>query len=178
MRITKNNIKDIYRSTKKNEDVIQSQGYELVKDLFCDNSGMGASDEPALTTSQLEKEIKNLLEIEPVLYCWITGVGQFQVYISVYRKTGKKTSKKIANNTYLLEGKKIMLHDTVILEQKGKYIILNTGGFPTRTTHRRMNEYLPHGVWVYGKDFESYISINGEDKKLVDGMKIEGQLDL
>ena len=178
MKITKNNIEDIFKSAQKSETVLKSQGYELIEDIMADSSGWGSEDEPAYTPTQLKSKILKILEDNPTVYTFITGVGQFQVYISVYKKTGKKTSKKIGNNTYLLGGNKIILHDTVILEQNGDNIILNTGGWSTRTTHDRMNQYLPANIWVHRVKYESKLRINGKDVDLIDGMTVKGYLNI
>jgi len=180
MKITKDNIKDIYKAKKRNAIVIESQGFSEIETFFCDSSGIGLDSEPALTSQQLETKIHKILEKESTIHTWIVASHQFQVYIGVYKKEkGKiKTSKKIANNTYLIDGKKIMLHDTIILEQKGQEIIINTGGWNTRTTHNRINKYLPVNMYVYSKDFTSMISIDGEESELIDGMKVKGKLDI
>ncbi len=56
------------------------KGYEFVEDLFVDNSGFGVPGEAALTRTEFIKKIK-----EGFGYA-ITGVGQFQVYVSVFKK--------------------------------------------------------------------------------------------
>jgi hypothetical protein len=54
-------------------------GWEMVDSLFCDSSGIGQPDEPALTASQLI----NLLEIG---YGYaIIQEGQFQLYLGKFK---------------------------------------------------------------------------------------------
>jgi hypothetical protein len=57
------------------------KGYELVKEFFVDNSGMGAENEPALTFEQFIATAWNK--------DWgygITDCGQFQIYVGAYKK--------------------------------------------------------------------------------------------
>ncbi len=56
------------------------EDYELIDDLFVDNSGFGSEDESALTAEQFLWEVK-----EGLGYA-IIGVGQFQVYVGVFKK--------------------------------------------------------------------------------------------
>jgi hypothetical protein len=61
-----------------------------------------------------------------------------------------KTAKFINNNTlkieYLDGTTAIRLHDTDIITFAGKDIILNSGGWKTRTTKERINEYSPANI--------------------------------
>ena len=60
--------------------------YERVDSLFCDKSGMGAPDEPALTIEQLLDRLRKLLSENPKgLYLAIEEEGMFQLYIGVWR---------------------------------------------------------------------------------------------
>ena len=67
-----------------------SAEFEEITNLFCDSSGMGAEDEPALSPGQLVASVKALCEEHKpdTLYWAITEAGQFQVYISVYKERG------------------------------------------------------------------------------------------
>lgn len=53
------------------------ENYELIDDLFVDNSGFGSSDEPALTAVQFLSKVK-----EGLGYA-IIAEGQFQIYAGV-----------------------------------------------------------------------------------------------
>ena len=84
--------KDVFKS--KNLDGIDLDAFEEIECLFCDSSGFGSVGEHALTKTQCENAVSELLEKHGELYSGITGVGQFQVYISLYvRKAVKKTRK-------------------------------------------------------------------------------------
>jgi hypothetical protein len=47
--------------------------------------------------------------------------------------------------------------DVVVICRDGT-IILNSGGYHTVTTKRRINQYLPEGWWLWQKDFVWYVS--------------------
>jgi hypothetical protein len=53
--------------------------------LFADSSGFGTDSEPALTPDQLRNTVANLLSEHDNLSCCITDIGQFQVYISIFK---------------------------------------------------------------------------------------------
>jgi len=63
------------------------EGFEEVDTLFCDSSGFGSASERALTKQQAEQAVYELLEEHNELYAGITGIGQFQVYVTLYRRT-------------------------------------------------------------------------------------------
>lgn len=61
-------------------------GWELDISLFVDSSGFGSPGEPALTIGQLVHEIESLRRDDPDVGFGITDVGQFQLYVGVYRR--------------------------------------------------------------------------------------------
>lgn len=61
----------------------QPPGWRKVDSLFCDASGFGAPDEPALTIPQL------LEKLQVGKGYAITECGQFQVYLGVFEREGK-----------------------------------------------------------------------------------------
>ncbi len=69
------------------DSVEVSKRYEHIVDLFCDKSGMGADDEPALSIDQLMEKLRVLLREnqETGLRLAIVEEGQFQLYIGVWR---------------------------------------------------------------------------------------------
>lgn len=155
-------MNDIYRCGKSSVETMELKGYELVKELFVDNSGFGLDDELALTQNQFKKELENLLKEHGQLTAKITNAGQFQVYIGLFKKTKKTHIKNISKNvfTYLKNNRVIVrLYDTDIVElndYEGK-IKLFSGGYQTRTTAKWINKYLPNGVRVYQRDFTWYV---------------------
>lgn len=66
------------------------RGYRKVEEYFVDSSGFGAPGEPALTIPQFVDRIK-----ADRAYA-ITEAGQFQVYITEYRKTSKEVDLREA----------------------------------------------------------------------------------
>jgi len=66
----------------------EASGKTLLREYFVDSSGLGASDEPAMTFNNFKLEVSRLLAIADErhdrLYSALTGVGQFQVYVSIF----------------------------------------------------------------------------------------------
>ncbi len=60
--------------------------FEELETLFCDSTGWGNDNEPALTREQACSATQDLLDIHGALYSAITGMGQFQVYVTLYKK--------------------------------------------------------------------------------------------
>lgn len=56
------------------------------KDWFVDSSGFGQESESALTAGQFRAELLAYLREHPDHGFGITGVGQFQVYVSAFRR--------------------------------------------------------------------------------------------
>jgi hypothetical protein len=68
------------------EDV---SGYELVEEYFVDSSGFGSPSEAALQYSRFEEILQELLDGKADnenLYAVLSGVGQFQVYVAIFRE--------------------------------------------------------------------------------------------
>jgi hypothetical protein len=160
MNITIDNWQKVFGAKACSTDTMQLLGYELVEELFTDSSGFGADDEMALSVSQFERKIKELLQAHGKLTAKITGVGQFQVYVGLFKKTGKPSARRIASNVLLIEkdGKRIVrLYETDILTDNGNgTITVNNGGYATRTTHKRINEFS--SLHATSKQFETYIN--------------------
>lgn len=178
-KITLNNLQDVFASKVISLETAELKGYELIEELFCDSSGFSASNEAALTKSQLETKLIEILKDNPTVYACVTRQGMFQVYVGIFKKAAKKISKVIAGNTLEIvqgephmQGTKriIRLYDTNIITFEGHKITLNNGGYPTRTTHRRMNDNLPAGFGgVYAKGGESWLDRHGKQIPFVNG---------
>ncbi len=66
---------------------VDLDGYEEIETLFCDSSGFGKLGERALTKSQALAAVEKLMSHKHgPFYCGITGIGQFQVYVTIYRE--------------------------------------------------------------------------------------------
>lgn len=71
------------------------RGWKVLKDaepMFCDMSGMGADDEPALNIKQVKVSIKALISEHPkkTLGFALTECGQFQCYVQAYYKIKRR----------------------------------------------------------------------------------------
>lgn len=65
--------------------------------LFCDSSGWGSSDEPALSVEQTRDTILRIMrETEGTVGFAVIETGQFQVYVGVFDKVEKPPRKEIA----------------------------------------------------------------------------------
>lgn len=146
------------------------KGFELVKEFFVDSSGFGQEDEAALTVNTFNKELESLIKDHGVLTAKITGVGQFQVYVGMFKKVGKSKIERISTNVLKrFEDDKTIyrLYDTDILTVDGNKMTFNTGGFDTRTTSKWMNE-LQRDVLVSRKNWEMYAEYQGKAVKFED----------
>jgi hypothetical protein len=158
-------------------------GYKVTEVFFVDNSGCGTRGEMALVASDF------LSKVKIGRYYAITGIGQFQVYVTEYKKIagsrkalykelGILKSKLVKNNTRLTEyvdGRRTLrLHATDILTWKPDgVIVLNSGGYRTHTTKERLNAFLPLGIRVYQKNYSWYVRQDGKkDIDFVDGMEL------
>lgn len=72
-------------SSIKIEDIEKITGMKEVDTFFVDKTGMDKSG-PALTPDAFFKEVDDLLKKDKNLYSAITSEGQFQVYITVFKK--------------------------------------------------------------------------------------------
>ncbi len=59
--------------------------HERVETLFVDTSGWGAEDEPALTLTQLEARLRELVEEHGPVQVATTDQGQFQAHLGVWK---------------------------------------------------------------------------------------------
>jgi len=89
MIINKYNIQDVFKAEEKEIEVMENRGYELIEELFADNSRLGASDELALTRDQFLDRVTELIAEHEELDARITKVGQFQVYIGLFKQLNK-----------------------------------------------------------------------------------------
>lgn len=159
MKITATTLNKVFGAKPSSVDTMELLGYELIEELFADSSGFGQDSEPALSVNQFERRIAELVKEHGTLTAKITQAGMFQVYVGLFKKTGEKRAKKIASNVYLIDGKRVRLYDTDIITDNGDgTITLNTGGFATMTTSKRMNEFS--SAHIYRKNWEMYA--NGE----------------
>jgi hypothetical protein len=151
---------DIFKAGKCDVDTMTLKGFRLVEELFCDSSGFGLDTEPALTPHQAITKVNQLIKDNGQLYASITGQGQFQVYVGLFKKVNKPNIIRHSSNVFERheKGKTIIrLYDTDILTFDDKTVVFNSGGFKTVTTKKWINKFLPTG-YVYQKKFEWYWS--------------------
>jgi len=60
----------------------KASGKKVIETLFVDSSGFGGVRESALTVSQFSDAVVGIMEEHGEVYVCLTGVGQFQVYVS------------------------------------------------------------------------------------------------
>lgn len=66
---------------------------------------------------------------------------------------------------------RVRLHDTdIVVFTTDNMAILNTNGWETPVTKRRMNEVLPSDIFVFQEDYSWYISIHGKTLDYYDSM--------
>ena len=77
---------DLFRAPDMVDEDISDE-YEEIARLFCDSSGLGGNGESALTKEQATEKAQDLIEdTDGQLFCALTGIGQFQVYVSVFKR--------------------------------------------------------------------------------------------
>ena len=79
-----NHIEDIFKIPDIGS--YSPPGWKLVDTSFCDHSGVGRPDEPALTRDQLKKTIREHVESGNKYGYAIIEVGQFQLRIGVFEE--------------------------------------------------------------------------------------------
>lgn len=174
MKITLNNIESVFKVKKCSVETMELKGYTLVKEYFVDNSGFGMESEPAYTANGFINQLTELIKTEGSLVAKITNQGQFQVYLGLFKKTGKNLTSRVANNVLKIEtdsGFKIRLYDTDIVTIEGDKTILNSGNWHTNTTKKYMNMYISNG-YVFQHDFKWYVRLNGKEIPFTDGMTV------
>lgn len=81
------------------------------------------------------------------------GSGPTITYLRIGSKLNGRARRKIGNNTYVLEFRDyraVRLHGTdVIVAYPNGTVKVNTGGWETRTTLDRINDWLPSGWGIY-----------------------------
>ncbi len=92
-------------------------------------------------------------------------------YLEATKTLDNRSSKKIANNTYLKQLNDcigLLYHDTYIIKFYSDYMILDNGGYYTMTTKERLNTFGIVGI--YQKNSIWYLSDNSA---FYNGVKID-----
>lgn len=98
-----------------------------------------------------------------------------------YKKAQKilngKTTKKVANNTYLILWTPshiyLQFHETAILYFYVNKIVYNTGGYFTNTTKDRLNRFGLQSIKIYKQDFSWYFTYRGKQMPFIKGMSFD-----
>jgi len=92
----------------------------------------------------------------------------------LYENTKKR---KLKNNTYIVKTGEdcygIKFHRTIILSFSRDGWAFHTGGYFTKTTKARLNEFMPSGYCVSQKDFTWFIEKIGYETLLIDVVETE-----
>lgn len=176
-KVTIDTIQNAFKSKQESIDTAILKWYTLIEELFVDSSGFGSPSEPAYTQSQFIETLTKILADYPTVYTCITSAGQFQVYIWVFHKswvTTKRTKKLRWVATYRVEyddGHAIRYHDTDVIRfsnwgivdagasrcDSNTRITLDNGGWFSKTTKERINEYLPSNYYISQSKWLWYI---------------------
>lgn len=73
-------------------------GWEKVEEWFCDSSGFGTDDEPALSVRRFKEVLKAYIRENPGHGFAVVEAGEFQVYVASFKKTRKGKKKSVASN--------------------------------------------------------------------------------
>lgn len=89
-------------------------------------------------------------------------------FTTLDNRLGDRTQLKVANNTRLIRiygGDAIAIRlwatDVVTYYRDGR-IILNSGGYKTVTTKRRMNDWTPPSIMLYQENWDWYVVTHRE----------------
>ena len=74
------------------ETIAKHFGVVVEQEFFVDSSGFGAPGEPALTFPRFCEKVNALISGGPdrAYYAALTGIGQFQVYVTIFSKEVKQ----------------------------------------------------------------------------------------
>jgi hypothetical protein len=155
------------------------EGFKIIKDSWLTGDW---SDAPyGHSESEVQKTLDRLEKKHGDIYVIFTPTSNvFSTSYTVLVRDEKQSlnkGKAVAHKTRKFEddeGFKIRYHATDVIsynKKTGKYT-LKTGGWHTRTTHSRINEYLPNGYRVFAKQGETMLSTPDGTQKLEEGMTI------
>jgi hypothetical protein len=161
--------------------IVPEQGY---KEIEADWVTGDWDDAPSgNSSSEVEAKIK-ALEAEHgdvyVIYAPTSNVFSTAYSVLVKEKdVAPLKGKTIALKTKRYElpggGWRVQYHATDVVTynaETDKYT-LNTGGWATMTTAKRMNDALPAGWHVYRKNWVMYVHVPGQDdREIKDGMEV------
>ena len=153
--------------------LIAEPGYKIIEDDWVTGNwsdapeGNSESDVKA-KIDKLEKQYGDVY----IIFLPTSNVFSTSYYILVRDKTTPELKgKTVGHKTKLFtepDGSyRVRYHATDVVRYDAKTGIytLNNGGWVTKTTHRRMNEYLPSGSWVHAKNYKTVVE--GNNSKVI-----------
>jgi hypothetical protein len=101
-------------------------------------------------------------------------------YFKIERALAGRSSRKIGvATTALRDGTtlRVRYHSTTVIQSDGAMVTLRSGGWLTPTTKKRINDFLPHGWFLYQRNFAWFLTTPygdpyGETLEFEDGMQI------
>ena len=93
--------------------------------------------------------------------------------MSNMHKIGKTATTIRIENGYTY----VKYHNTDVVKFNERKIILNSGGWLTKTTKNRMNQIsnvYDFGYYVYQKNYKWFIDFKGETLEFIDGITLKG----
>ncbi len=97
-------------------------------------------------------------------------------YLKIERALAGRFSRKIGVATTALHDGTILrvrYHSTSVIQSNGVIVTLRSGGWRTPTTKKRINDFLPHGWFLYQRNFVWFLTTpSGETLEFEDGMQI------
>lgn len=165
-------------------EIVPEPGFKAVDDTWMTGdwedapTGHGESAVEA-KLAELEREYGQVYVIyTPTSNVFSTGVDVIVRDAETAPKTRQERGKLIHKATrrwdYPDGSFKVRYHATDVISfdaKTGKYT-LNTGGWNTMTTSKRMSEALPSGYYTYRRDWVMYVHTPDGDLELKDGMEV------
>lgn len=158
------------------------QGYKIVKSSWLTGNWSDApyghsETEVKSEIEKLEKEYGNVY----VIFTTTSNVfsTSYDVIIRNSEPLNKETQgKAVGHKTKLFENAdswRVRYHATDVISYNAKTneYTLDSGGWDTNTTKKRINAYLPTGYYITQRKFEWYLQTPAGEIKFVDNMKIK-----
>ena len=99
------------------------------------------------------------------------------MYLNIQERAAKQLCTATATFTYIVDGlTAVRYHYTDVVKWDRDVIILDSGGWQTVTTKRRMNQVSDAhnlGFRVYQRDFEWFVDFKEKTLPFYDGMRLE-----
>lgn len=161
--------------------VVAEPGYKIILD------GWVTGDYDDAPAGHSESEVDAMIDTLALTNedIWVIFTPTSNVFSTAYAvlardpETKPVKGKTVGVKTKLFEDPdgswRVQYHATDVISYNagtGKYK-LDSGGWATMTTAKRMNQYLPDGYCVYRRDWVLYVTTPDHDRlELIDGMEV------